>query len=301
MAKPLPYPAATMRPLALVLPWLPLLHAAEPAPGFARRNPAATLRSPAVGEASGIAVSPARPDRLWLVNDSGSAAELHRTDPDGADLGKVVVAGVKNTDWEDLSSFRLGGKPYLLIADSGDNLSRRAGCQLHVVPEPQDADREIAVAWTIDFTYEDGPRDCEAVAVDEKAGKILLLSKRTKPPGLYELPLKPPGKGPVVAKKLGSLGDPLATGGLPIPYGTQPTGLDVSADGKLAAVITYARVFLFPRGEGESWATALARPALALEPHRLRQAEAAGFSRDGTELFAVSEGGKSPVVRYRKQ
>jgi hypothetical protein len=59
-------------------------------------------------------------------------------------------------------------------------------------------------------------------------------------------------------------------------------------------------VFLFTRAEGESWEAAFARKPVALEPHRLRQAESVGFSRDGKELFAVSEGGKSPVVRYRR-
>ena len=267
---------------------------------FVRQKPVASLQSIAVGEASGLAISRTNPDRLWIINDSGSAAEIHRAGTDGADLGKVVVSGVKNADWEDLSSFIHDGKPYLLIADTGDNGSGRSQCQLHVIAEPQATDREAEVAWTIAFTYEDGPRDCEAVAVDEKAGKILLLSKRTTPPFLYELPLKPAGNTPVIARKVGKVTDPLAAGVPPVPFGTQPTGLAVSPDGKSAAVVTYFRVFLFTRGEGESWEMAFARKPVALEPHRLRQAESVGFSRDGKELFAVSEGGKSPVVRYRR-
>lgn len=284
-----------------VLCWAVVAAQAEDVgPSLIRQEPVASLQSPAVAEASGVAVSPVRADRLWLINDSGSAAELHRAGTDGSALGKVAVPGVKNTDWEDLSSFILGGKPYLLIADTGDNASGRPECQLHVVAEPKETAKEAAVAWTIRFTYDDGPRDCESVAVDEKAGKILLVSKRTSPPFLYELPLKPAGKDPVVAKKIGKIDDPLATGGLPIPYGTQPTGLAVSPDGKRAAVVTYARVFLFTRAGGESWGAAFARRPAVLDPHRLRQAEAIGFSRDGSELFAVSEGGKSPVVRYRR-
>jgi len=288
--------------------WIPLAtcglaivaaRAEDAAPRYVRQDPVATLQSPAVGEASGLAISPAQPDRLWLINDSGCAAELHRTDTQGADLGKVPVLGVKNTDWEDLSSFNYKGKPYLLIADTGDNTSSRPQCQLHVVAEPKQTDREAAVVWSIPFTYEDGPRDCESVAVDEKAGKILLLSKRTTPPLLYELPLKPAGNAPQVARKVGKITDPLAAGVPPVPFGTQPTGLALSPDGKLAAVVTYFRVFLFPRAEGESWETAFGRRAVVLEPHRLRQAESIGFSRDGKELFTVSEGAKSPLVRYR--
>ena len=268
---------------------------------FVRQQPVAALKSHAVSEASGLAVSPGHPDRLWVINDSGSSADLHRTDLDGADLGKVAVKGVKNTDWEDLSSFIYNGKPYLLIADTGDNASNRPQCQLHIVPEPKRKDKEVAVAWTIPFTYEDCPRDFESVAVDEKAGKILLLSKRTSPPFLYELPLKPAGDQPVVARKIGKITDPLAAGVPPVPFGTQPTGLDLSPDGKMAAVVTYFRVFLFSRAEGESWETAFARKPVALKPHHLHQAESVGFSRDGKELFVVSEGAKSPLVRYQRR
>ncbi|HEY1120628.1 MAG TPA: hypothetical protein VGE67_03475, partial [Haloferula sp.] len=156
------------------------------------------------------------------------------------------------------------------------------------------------VAWTIRFTYEDGPRDCESVAVDEKAGKILLLSKRTTPPFLYELPLKPADDKPLVARKIGKITEPLNAGFPPIPYGTQPCALDVSADGKMAAVVTYFRVFLFPRAEGESWETAFARKPETLDPHRLRQAESVCFSRDGASIFVVSEGVKSPLAVWRR-
>ncbi|MCW1883900.1 hypothetical protein OKA04_04120 [Luteolibacter flavescens] len=269
-------------------------------PPYLREKPQASLKSPGVTEASGLAISPTRADRMWILNDSGGTADLHRTDPDGADLGKVAVKGVKNVDWEDLSSFTHQGKPYLLIADTGDNISKRSQCRLHIVAEPKEADKEAQVAWTITFTYEDGPRDCEAVAVDEKAGKILLLSKRTSPPYLYELPLKPAGKDPQVARKVGKITEKLSAGMPPIPFGTQPTGLAVSADGRSAAVVTYFRVFLFPRGEGETWEAAFARPPMPLVPHRLRQAESVCFARDGSAIFVVSEGAKSPVVRYRR-
>lgn len=268
---------------------------------FIRDTPQHRLEYPAVAEASGIAVSPTRPNRLWIINDSGGTPELHLTGSDGSDHGKVTVRGVKNIDWEDLSSFVLDGKPYLLIADTGDNASKREECQLHVVAEPEGDAKEVAVAWTIRFTYDDGPRDCEAVAVDEKSRKILLLSKRTRPPMLYEIPLRPSGEAPHLAKKVGQIDDPLATGlRLPLPYGSQPTGLSLSADGQFAAVVTYARVFLFTRPEGGSWADAFATKPQELAHHRLDQAESIAFSRDGAALFVVSEGLRSPLVHYRR-
>lgn len=38
----------------------------------------------------------------------------------------------------------------------------------------------------------DGPRDCEAVAVDAATGQVLLISKSAFPPELFSLPLSNP-------------------------------------------------------------------------------------------------------------
>jgi hypothetical protein len=283
-----------------------VLQAEDPAPLFKRQDPEGRLQSRELNEASGMAASPTDSRLLWLVNDSGCAAELFLTETDGGKRGKVSVEGAKNVDWEDLAAFQLAGKPYLIISDTGDNASKRPNCTLYIVAEPRlpaesvMLDGSVKPAWTIRFHYEDGPRDCESVAVDVRAGKILLLSKRTNPPMLYELPLKPAGKGEQAARKIGQLAKALPMGFPPIPYGTQPTGMDISADGTMATVVTYAGVFLFPRDEGESWATAFGRNPQVLDSHRARQAEAIAFSRDGTVIRVASEGVRSPVMRYRR-
>ncbi|MCW1913190.1 hypothetical protein OJ996_06385 [Luteolibacter sp. GHJ8] len=282
------------------------LRAEEAAPLFKRASPEGHLQSRDLNEASGMAASPSDNRLLWLLNDSGCSAELFLTETDGGKRGRVSVEGVKNVDWEDLASFELGGKPFLIISDTGDNASKRKSCMLYVVPEPRlpaegvDLEGAVKPAWTIRFRYEDGPRDCESLAVDVKAGKILLLSKRTNPPMLYELPLKPEGKAEQVARKIGQLSKTLPMGFPPIPYGTQPTGMDISADGTMATVVTYAGVFVFPRGEGETWAQAFAREPQELDSHQSRQAEAIAFSRDGKTIWVTAEGVKAPVIPYRR-
>ena len=117
---------------------------------------------------------------------------------------------------------------------------------------------------------------------------------------LYELPLKPEGKDEQVARKISQLSKALPMGFPPIPYGTQPTGMDISADGTMATVVTYAGVFLFPRKEGESWAEAFARDPQVLDSHQARQAEAIAFSRDGRTIWVTAEGVKAPVIPYRR-
>jgi hypothetical protein len=75
------------------------------------------LKSPAITEASGIAVSPSNPDFLWIINDSGGTADIHLVGTDGSDRGKLGLKDTKNIDWEDIASFKLDGKSYLLVAD----------------------------------------------------------------------------------------------------------------------------------------------------------------------------------------
>ncbi len=267
----------------------------------AQRN---RVQAPDITEASGLAVS-SRDDRfLWLINDSGGTPEIHLIGTDGADRGKVRITNAKNTDWEDIASFQLDGKPWLIVADTGDNNAKRKTCTLHILPEPKlPADGEklagsVAAAWHIDFTYEGGGRDCEAVAVDATNKKIILISKRTTPPEVYELPLQaPPKKGVLIAKKIGqtAVEAPVA-----LPYFSQPVGLDISADDSLAALVTYYGVFLFPRKPEESWADALSHPPTRLEPHGIGQVESVAFSKDGKSIHVVSEGRNPPLKVYQK-
>ncbi|MEO5712693.1 MAG: hypothetical protein ABIT37_04320 [Luteolibacter sp.] len=262
------------------------------------------IQSPAVNEASGLAVSPKNDHFLWTLNDSGGAPDLHLLTTDGEDRGKVTVTNAANLDWEDMASFTLDGKSYLLIADTGDNNAVRPIRTIHILLEPtlpadgQKLSGSVTTAWHIDFTYEGGPRDCESVAVDAVAEKIIILSKRTKPPEVYEMPLRAPKtSNPLALKKTGvtSVDSPA---GNSLPFASQPTGLDISEDRSLAAVVTYYGVFLFTRKPEESWTEAFSHKPQPLAPHTLPQAESVAFSKDGRRIYVVSEGKNSPIRCY---
>lgn len=263
------------------------------------------LADPSLHEASGLAVSRRDSDFLWLLNDSGSPPRLHLANRDGRARGFVLVTGVKNQDWEDLAAFKLDGIPYLLIADTGDNESKRPTVSLHLLEEPAlpsdgaSINMSLAPKWTIRFRYQDGPRDCECVAVDPVAKTILLLSKRTKLPQLYELPLRQAAAGEIlVAKHLGPIVPPkVPKNSLPHPYGPQPTGFDISSNARLAAVVTYRGSFLYPRADDESWTQAFAKKPHSLGAHSLAQAESIAFTPDGRSVILVSEGRRSPIIR----
>ena len=281
------------------------LYQKSTAADFLANAAAPKIQSTAITEASGLAISSVNPDFMWIVNDSGGTPDIHLVNTEGASRGKVRLQDATNIDWEDLASFSLDGKNYLLVADTGDNNSKRKSSILYILPEPtlpakgKILEASTSSSWRIQFQYEGGPRDCESVAVDAKAGKIILISKRTDPPEVYEMPLRPPLK-PVIqtAHKIGTT-SVKSMDGL-IPFRDQPTGLDITANNSLAAVITYYGIFLFPRQANESWAVAFSHAPTALPPHLLGQAESVAFSKDGKTIYAISEGKNSPIKSYHR-
>jgi hypothetical protein len=302
------------RPVLTGLLGLLLLSACAQPPPYGPAERTGTL--PAVlDEASGLAPSHRDSRLLWTLNDSGGQPVLYALEPTGTRRGDLRIQGVVNRDWEDLASFELDGRAWLLVADTGDNASNRTDCALYVVAEPDPAqlvpgqETLAKIAWKIPVRYLDGPRDCEAVAVDARAGLVYLLAKRTSPHGLYTLPLRPPADGvqpaamPVAQLPESHFPQPSVTQQLlPIPTGrfrAQPTGMDFAPDGSAAAVLTYGDVLLFTRQPKESWADALRRAPVVLPPHGLTQAEAVAFGADGKTIYVTSEREGSALIRYR--
>ncbi len=276
----------------------------SPAAEFKLLDPEPTIRSTAVNEASGLAVSPKNNRFLWTLNDSGGTPDLHLLTTDGEDRGKVTITDAANIDWEDMASFTLDGKSYLLVADTGDNAAVRPIRTIYILAEPtlpvddRKLSGSVTTAWQIQFTYDGGPRDCESVAVDEVAEKIILISKRTKPPEVYEMPLRAQkSSAPLVLEKSGVTAVDSPAGNA-LPFASQPVGLDISADRTFAAVVTYYGVFLFPRKPAETWAEAFSHKPELLAPHTLPQAESIAISKDGNQIHVVSEGKNSPIRSY---
>ncbi len=268
---------------------------------------AGQLESGELVEASGLARSQRNPEVLWSINDGGSKARLHAFDGSGFHRGRISLDGVKNRDWEDLSSFEVDGTPYLLVADTGDNDNDRSKVFLHVVLEP-DLDRDDKVkaepAWSIEFRYPDGPRDVEAVVADPANERAVLLSKREWPPVLFEVPLYPPSDGAVVAKRLG----PIETLPSPTPqdreqavftkdWHWQPTAMDLSPDGQLAVILTYRGVYLYHLDPGRSLYESLSGQAYGFGLGNFRNAESVAFSADSNSIFVTLEGRHAPLLR----
>ncbi len=175
---------------------------------------------------------------------------------------------------------------------------------LHIVGEPDIDDKKTTVDRRIDFTYPNGPRDAEAVAVDAAAERIYVLSKRDIPPRLYALPLEPDTDDTIVAEFLGtvqSLPQPsrrdINNAPVTNDWHWQPTGMDFAADGSGALILTYRGVYYFRRNGEEPWLDALGRAPLGLRIDRFPNAESVAFDRGDDAAFVTIEKPNAPLIR----
>ncbi|MCI1710017.1 MAG: hypothetical protein LKM32_14005 [Chiayiivirga sp.] len=270
--------------------------------------PSATLQAlltdEHLGEVSGIVASRRHPGIFWVHNDGDNAAELYAIDAEGQLRATLQVAGVRNVDWEDLAAFESDGKPYLLIADVGDNGGLRRELALRVVEEPAVlADVQAPVAWSVRFRWPDGPRDCESVAVDMNDGAAFLVSKKRVPPELFRVALQPSSNRVQTAKRVGALtgieqpsADDLTRNPVYGRYRAQITAADISRDGRWLAVLNYRRVYLWPK-QGQGWGESVAAAPRVFEFPWIPQAEALAFDLEGRSLWISSERLPAPLMR----
>ncbi|TXI49160.1 MAG: hypothetical protein E6Q50_08160 [Lysobacter sp.] len=255
-------------------------------------------------EISGIASSMRRRETIWALEDSGKAAALTAIGGHGERIATYAIEGETNVDWEDLSSFVVDGTPYLLIADVGDNEAVRDRVRLIAVAEPRALrDGALRPAWSVDFVWPGGARDCEAVAVDGRRKEILLISKRHRPPELFVLPLEGAHGAPRTARRLSPLAgirvsDEATVRANPkAVFRDQVTGASLAPDGRRLAVLTYSSILVYGRRRNESWADAIAREPRTLALPPLPQAEAIAWTRDAQALLVTSE--DAPAAVYR--
>ena len=274
-----------------------------------------TVQDKRLDEISGMACSSRAPGVLWMHNDSGGDPRLFAVGPDGQTLGILEITNAKARDWEEMSRFEWEGESWLLIADVGDNDAVRHDIVIYLLPEPDPAQFEhqsmiqVSASAVLPFRYEDGPRDCEGVAVDVPNQQILLISKRTEPPVLYTLPLflsRDDDEPPLVARKsTPMLGIPQPTPAeRAIPgrlgaFRSWVTAFDISPDDRTAAVLTYGSAYVYQRDEDATWIETLGGTPERIPFQGLRQAESLCFDEGGATLLLSTEDDRPPVIRFR--
>jgi hypothetical protein len=192
-----------------------------------------------------------------------------------------------------MAAFGRDGQNYLLIGDIGDNKAGRESLKqplkLFLVKEPSTenlatGEASLPVQRIIEFHYEDGQYDCEALAVDAERNVALLLTKELDTEcSLYEVPLDSAEGEPVVAKRVAKVPLPLVT------------AMDISPDGKRLVALGGVHAFEYVRGEREKWAEAIARVPRRYALPKLAQPEAIAYDRDGKSILVTSEGEHAPL------
>jgi hypothetical protein len=270
-------------------------------------NTVAMLEAKELNEVSGIQAGEG--EVFFMHNDQGSPS-FYAANMEGRHLGKITIRDAKNRDWEDITRIPGESGPLLVLGDTGDNKADNKTIRLYIVAEPRPAadgsyPEEVDLLHRLKAYYPDGPRDCEAMAYDPSSKMILFLTKRDFPPRLYGLSLDdvfqdekvelsflgeaPTLRAPTMAdllshKKRGQ-------------WISQPTGMDISADGRLAAVITYRSLYLFERAENETWVEALQKaPVEFIGPPRLHD-EAVTFGHDQRSVYVSTEQRPTPLYR----
>lgn len=269
------------------------------------------IESTELSEISGIASSYQYKNILWMLNDSGNSAYIYAVEFSGEIKAIYQLKNIRNIDWEDLASFTYQNQSYLIIADVGDNESVRPNRHLFFIKEPDlpsdpHEKMDLSVDFQIKYTYDDGPRDCESVAVDLPNQRILLLSKRDKPPRMYAIPLLPFKENrKVVANKIGTLD------AIPkilsrdirfnqhLQWGNQPTAMDISPVTHDLVIQTYKTAYLYPYQSDSdlSWNFNLTPITLVLP--LLKQAESLCFGQDGHTIYVTSEKLPAPVIELK--
>ncbi len=252
------------------------------------------LDEPALTESSGLAASRRKPERFWSHNDSGGRSRIFAFDTTGHKTGHCDLPSIVATDWEDIASFADHGVPRLLIADCGDNAERRSSISLHLLDEPDpDGATKTKEIQTLSVAYPDGPRDCEAVAVDQRRNQIILITKgRWLPAGIYRVPLPKRGEiekphHTIVAKKVGTLLIPMIT------------AMDIDPHSGDIWVANYFHAFRFPLADRDQpLAQQLSRLPRPYALPRWKQIEAIAVDRS-QHVWVTSEGSPAPMGRLR--
>jgi hypothetical protein len=262
-------------------------------------------------EASGIQASHAREGVFFLHNDEGKP-RIYAIDAAGKNLGRISIVPAKNKDWEDITSIPVEDGRWLVAGDIGDNKARRKYIKLYFTEEPRSGEddryegQQKLEHW-LELTYPDGPRDCEAMAYDPVGKQILLLSKRDKPPRLYAVDIETAlSQKQAELKFLGTtsvlrpptLMDHARFGGR-TDFISQPTGMDISADGSEAVVLTYRSLYRYRRQQGEDWLSAMQRKPTEVVVPSAPQNEAVAYSIDGKSIYVTTEKLPAPVFRIQ--
>ena len=276
---------------ALLLAWLPAARA-EACATWGSLELVGVIEAGSPDELSGLAASPTQDGVYWGHDDAGQGAAVYALSEDGAEIGRFIVDGATNTDWEDMAAGPCAdGCACLFLSDAGDNDGVREEVSVVRVREPLGAagldDARTDPAETITVRDDDGPHDAEALLVDRRTGDGWLVAKDAAVARVYSLPGLPEAiDGDVLDAVLWGTLDLVAAGATDAAV----TAGSVSPSGDRVALRTDTDVIVFDGPEGGGVEGALAVTPVAVAAETGAKGEAMTWSADGTALLLGDEG-----------
>jgi len=241
-------------------------------------------------ELSGLACSKTNPGLLYTHEDSGNLNEIYITNTKGDDLGRIVLDGISNRDWEDLACGPgpENSKNYLYVGEIGDNNSVYPTINVYRFQEPDltSASSQTVVHVVPDklnFYYPKSPVNAESLMLDPITKDLYIMTKQVAQSNLFVARYP---QSTISTTKLTQLAS--------FPFDLL-TSVDISPDGSEILVRTTGQIWYWKKLPNETVLDAMLRKPLDAPYFRNEhQGEAICFAHDGSGYFTTSETKKFP-------
>lgn len=264
---------------------------------YAEPAQSGTVVDAALNEISGLAASRKNPGVLWVLEDHLAPNEVIAIDTLGNTLGRVVLDGTINNDWEDLAVGPCGEDECLFVGEIGDNSHDRLWHGVYRFPEPS-VDLAGGLDLTVtaelfEYSYPDGQYDAEAMAILPD-GRPVLFTKEydTDLSTAYSFPTLDTASIAVLSRH-----GRFATGSGTEGGGAAVTGASLWASGDSLLIRTYGHVWEFqlesPDSSGLDNLPYAERTELYTGSER--QGESIGHDPLSRGFFTVSEDVNPPL------
>jgi hypothetical protein len=192
------------------------------------------ISMPRLTECSGIVASRQYPGTFWVHNDGGGPKRqiLYGMTRQGQPRGEFRLLEVTLSDWEDIA---IDGAKHIYIGDIGNNDAKRDELAVYQVDEPNpslgNGFLRVTKSWRLHFP---GQRfDCESLFVWKEYGYVVSKVFKDARAEIYRFPLAD-STGPVTLESVAKT-----------KIESPVTGADISADGKLLALVAKSGAFVY--------------------------------------------------------